>query len=68
MDKGEWFKIGFLGAMGVMAVAWWTEGSLSAIWLFTTIVSFIAECFYMVLRRMDTILKVVEQGQQDLSI
>ncbi len=33
MDKGEWFKIGFLGAMGVMAVAWWTEGSLSAIWL-----------------------------------
>jgi len=67
MDKSEWFIVGFIVAMGTPAVVLWT-GSFFAGWLFFTIVSFIAECFHMVFRRMDTLLKAVERGQQDHSI
>jgi len=68
MDKSEWFIVGFIALMGGGAVGWWTEGSLPAMWLGITIVSFIAECFNMVLRRMNMLLKVVERGKQDLSL
>jgi len=62
MNRDEWIIVGFLGVMGVSAVGWWTEGSLPALWLGTTIWSLVAEGFNMVFRRMDTLVKVVERG------